>query len=261
MDLKTSRSVPGKGNLMNIWMALFWGGFAAAALYIGQLLAGPMARANRLTGLVMGFGAGTLLSAVAYELVPESTIDNGLGIGVGCLLGAITYYVGNRVVDAGGGRDRKRIAGGQPDPGERGTGMAMFLGALLDGIPESFILGMSLALGGTISIAFLVAVFVSNIPEGIAGTVSLKAAGYTDRHVFGMWTALILGAAAASGAGFALGDDAPNTGLYVGAFAAGGLLVMLADSMMPEAFKHGGRTVGLLTVVGYLVAATLSVAQ
>lgn len=220
-----------------------------------------MARAHRLTGLVMGFGSGTLLSAVAYELVPESTIDNGWGIGVGCLLGALTYYTGDRLLDTAGGRDRKRIGGGKGRDDEEGTGMAMVLGALLDGIPESFILGTSLALGGTISIAFLVAVFVSNIPEGIAGTVSLQAAGYTGLHVFGMWTALTVGAAVASGAGFVLGDDFPDTGLYVGAFAAGGLLVMLADSMVPEAFKHGGRTVGLLTVVGYVVAAALSVAQ
>jgi ZIP family zinc transporter len=235
--------------------ALLWGGLSSASLYIGQALAGPMERKERATGLVMGFGAGTLLSAVAYELVPISSIEPGVAVGFG--LGALTYYVGDRLVDHGGGEDRQQIGGGDDD----GSGIAMFLGALLDGIPEAFILGITLALGGSISVAFLAAVFVSNIPQGLAGTSSMKAAGYTDRHVFWMWTALTVAAAATAALGFVLADAVPDNGLYAEAFAGGAVLMMLADSMMPEAFEHGGKEVGLLTVLGYLVAAVLTVAQ
>jgi zinc transporter, ZIP family len=242
---------------MSLWYALIWGGVTSGSLYIGEALAGPMKNAHRLTGVIMGFGAGTLLSAVAYELIPETTISQGPGIGVGFLAGALAYFVADLIIDSNGGADRQQIRTDH----EEGSGAAMFLGALLDGLPEALILGISLALGDAVSLAFVSAVFVSNIPQGIAGTHSLKAAGYSDRHVFAMWTGLTALATAFAGAGFLLGDAHPGTSLYASAFAAGAVLVMLADSMMPEAFRHGGRQVGLFTVVGYLAAAALATGQ
>jgi ZIP family zinc transporter len=137
----------------------------------------------------------------------------------------------------------------------------MFLGALLDGVPEAFILGISLALGGTISIAFVTAIFVSNIPQGIAGTTSLQQAGVPARRIFGMWTALTVTCGLVAAVGFGFADRVPDHGLFAQAFAAGAVLTMLADSMMPEAFEHGGNVVGLVTVLGYLVAAGLTVLQ
>jgi ZIP family zinc transporter len=241
---------------VGVWTALFWGAFSSASLYIGEALAKPMERRNRATGLIMGFGAGTLISAVAYELIPASNLQNGFGMFASVLLGAAAYYVGDRLVDKGGGADRQDIdaAGGE------GSGAAMFIGALLDGVPEAFILGITLKAGGGISVAFVTAVFVSNIPQGIAGTTSLKAAGYTDRHVFQMWTALLIATAITAAIGFIVADKVPDAGLYAEGFAAGAVLTMLADSMMPEAFEHGGKTVGLVTVVGYLIAAALTFA-
>ena len=240
-----------------MWTALFWGVFSSAALYLGEALARPMADKPRATGLVTGFGAGTLLSAVAYQLVPEASFEDGLGVGVGFFAGALAYYVGDRLVDQAGGAARSDIDGTPPS----GSGAAMFLGALLDGVPEAFILGVGLALGDAISIAFVTAVFVSNIPQGIAGTAALKQAGYSDRHVFRMWTALTVACGVTAALGFAVSDAIPHQGLYAEAFAGGAVLTMLADSMMPEAFEHGGKAVGLVTVFGYLVAAVLAVAQ
>jgi ZIP family zinc transporter len=240
-----------------MWTALFWGLFSSAALYIGEALARPMAGRPRATGLVMGFGAGTLLSAVAYELVPEASFRHGVGVGGGFLAGALAYYVGDRLVDQAGGAQRQDLDGKPP----AGSGAAMFLGALLDGVPEAFILGIGLALGNAISLAFVTAVFVSNIPQGIAGTAALREAGYTDRRIFRMWTALTVACGVTAAAGFLLGDAVAHQGLYAEAFAGGAVLTMLADSMMPEAFEHGGRTVGLVTVLGYLVAAVLAVAD
>ncbi len=176
---------------MSVWAALAWGAFTSASLYIGQGLAGPMRGHERTTGLVMAFGAGTMLSAVAYELVPESSLSHGVGIGIGLTLGSLAYFIGDRLVDRDGGEDRQQIAGDV----EQGSGAAMFVGALLDGVPEAFNLGTTIALGGSVSIAFVTAFFVSNVPQGVAGTTSLLAAGYSQRRVFRMWTALTVACA------------------------------------------------------------------
>ncbi len=236
--------------------AVLWGGLAAASLLIGFYLAtrGP---SKRTTGLIMGIGAGALIAAIAYELMPESLLavwSMALAFG----LGALTFFVGDRVVDHRGGEDRKDIAGSA----ETGSGAAIFVGTLLDNVPESIILGMGLALGGVINLAFLVAIFISNLPEGAAGSLNLEAAGYPREKVFGMWSLLVVVSAACAGLGYLMVGWLPEAdGRIAQAFAAGAMLTMLADAMMPEAFEHGGKMVGLLTALGFLMAATLSVAS
>lgn len=241
--------------MQSVWYALFWGAFSSAALFLGQALARPLGGHNKTIGLLMGFGAGTLLSAVAYELVPTTSLGKGPGIAIGFVLGALTYYVGDRIIDSVGGKHRVDIDGATANS----SGSAMFLGALLDGLPEAFILGIGIAVGGGVSVAFVAAVFVSNVPQGAAASISLRDAGSTDRRVAAMWGALTAASALVAAAGFLLADAVPNQGLYAQAFAGGAVLVMLADSMMPEAFEHGGKSVGLLTVFGYLAAASLAV--
>jgi len=173
------------------------------------------------------------------------------------LAGALVYFTADYVIDNRGGAHRQAIAGHE----EGGSGAAMFLGALLDGVPESVIVGITLALGGSISVAFVAAVFISNIPEGIAGTISLKMTGLSTGRVLAMWSALVVVSALAAGLGFVLADELPHHGDDLEAFAGGAMLAMLANSMMPEAFKHGGRTTGLLTVLGYLTAAVLAISD
>jgi ZIP family zinc transporter len=242
---------------MSAWSALLWGALASSSLFIGQVLAGPLAGSRRAVGLLMGFGAGTLVSAVGYQLVPEASFEHGPGVGISFALGALTYYVADRIVDRQGGEDRQALDV-QPDAG---SPWAMFLGALLDGLPESFVLGITLALGGSIDAAFLAAVFVSNIPQGVAGTASLRAAGAPSRRITWSWAILTAASAVIAALGFLLADSVPHEGLWAEAFAGSAVLTMLADSMMPEAFQHGGRAVGLVTVFGYLVVAALAVAQ
>jgi ZIP family zinc transporter len=243
---------------MSTWHAVLWGALGASSLLVGQALAGPLSGSPRATGLLMGFGAGTLISAVGFELVPEASFEDvGLGVGLALAAGSLTYYVADRTIDRMGGADRQAIGASSAE----GSPWAMFLGALLDGVPESFVLGSTLAVGGAIDAAFLAAVFVSNVPEGVAGTASLRATGATDRRIFFNWSTLVVVSAVVAGLGFALADVTPHQGIYVEAFAGGAVLTVLADSMMPEAFRHGGRAVGLLTVLGYIVAGALSVAQ
>jgi len=238
--------------------ALVWGLISSAALFLGQALAKPLGRSERAIGLMMGFGGGTLLAAVAYELIPEENIENGWRLVLWALVGALVYYVGDRVIDSRGGEHRVAIQQGK---GTGGSGMAMFLGALLDGIPEAFILGLGLALGGQISVAFVAAIFVSNVPQGLAGTTSLQEAGTPSRRIAVMWGLLTLACGVAAALGYVMADGLDNLGVYASAFAGGAVLMMLADSMIPESYRHGGRTVGLLTVVGFLVAGILTVLQ
>jgi ZIP family zinc transporter len=239
--------------------AAFWGGLAAISLVIGAVLALRFKLSNRVIGSVMGFGAGALISSIAYELIPESLIgDEGPRVFTAFAVGALTFFVCDWVIDNRGGRHRKKIAGARG----AGSGTAIFLGTLLDGIPESLTLGLGMALGGSISIAFLAAVFVSNIPEGIAGTTNLLAEGDSSRKVLRMWIGLVIASAAASALGYAVVQAVPGTdGRLVQGFAAGAMLTMLADAMMPEAFEHGGKLVGLLTTLGFLLAAILSILE
>ena len=224
--------------------ALLWGLLAAGSLLVGQLLATPLGRSARTVGLMMAFGAGTLISAVGYELIPEENLQLGWEIGAAFLLGALAYYGGARLVDRGGS-----------------SGTALFLGALLDGIPESFILGLGLALGGSISVAFLAAVLLSNVPEGLAGTVDMRTSGVPERRVTLMWTSLTVVCGLVSMAGYAVADAGSRTGEIASAFAGGAVLTMLADSMVPESYERAGRVAGLLTVLGFLVAGVLSSLQ
>ncbi len=236
-----------------MFSAFIWGGFAAGSLLIGYLLASRKL-SNRNIGIIMGIGSGALISAIAYELVPESVMGNK-GVILACGLGAVTFFVGDWLVDRRGGADRMDITASHKE----GSGAAIFVGTLLDNVPESIILGMSLASGGVINLAFLVAVFVSNLPEGVAGTLNLVASGVPRPRVFRMWLVLVLISAGCAAVGYfmILNLDKVN-GLMAQAFAAGAMLTMLADAMMPEAFEHGGKLVGLFTVLGFLGGAILS---
>jgi zinc transporter, ZIP family len=244
----------------NALSAAGWGALGAAALLIGAALALTLPLRPRETGLIMGFGAGALIAAVAYELVPEAEI--GLPalqttlVVLALVAGALVFFAGDVFIDRRGGKGRKKLA----HPGADGGGRAIFLGTLLDGVPESVILGMSLATGGKVSLVFLAAVFISNLPEGVAGTVSLRREGVERRTVLIMWFALVVVSAACAALGWTIADRLPGLdGVYVQAFAAGAVLTMLADTMMPEAYEQGGKAAGLLTVLGFVTAAVLAV--
>lgn len=234
--------------------ALVWGGIGASSLLVGAVLALRTTLSNRSVGLVLAFGAGTLISSVAYELVPTET-QQPLGVGLAIGLGAIVFYIGDTLVERMGGERRKSL---DATPETAGSGLAIALGTVLDGIPESLVLGIGLAIGGSISVAFLAAVFISNLPEAIGASVSLRAAGRPVRWIYGMWAVIVVISALSAAAGFFLATEIGSSGELVQAFAAGALITMIADTMIPEAFKHGGNVTGLATVLGFGLAALLS---
>lgn len=234
-------------------LAVAIGALAAAALVLGAGLVWWRNPSSRAVGLVMGFGAGALISSIAYELIPDS-LDGGWGIAAAFALGALVFYGGDWWIDARGGANRK-----SPRAKTGGSGTTIFLGTLLDGLPESFILGLGIATGSAVGIAFLAAVFVSNVPEGIAGTLNLQAAGRPRRTILWMWLSVVVASAVSAALGYLVVQTFPAAdGRYAQAFAACALLTMLAEAMMPEAFEHGGKAVGLLTVMGFLAAAILA---
>lgn len=156
------------------------------------------------------------------------------------------FFAGDWLIDCQGGAERKAIKGEETS----GSGAAIYIGTLLDNVPESIILGIGLAAGGGVNVAFVTAVFVANLPEGVVGSLNLRLAGYSHRH---MWVLLAL-ISVAAGWGYFITSRIPALdGLYIQAFAAGAMLTMLADAMMPEAFEHGGKLVGLFTVMGFIV--------
>ena len=240
----------------NMLTAALTGALAPSSLLIGALLELWLRPSNHTIGLIMGFGAGALISAVAYELVEEA-LSAHARVGLGLALGALVYFGGDWLIDRRGGKNRKDIAAGDSS----GSGTAIFLGTLLDGIPESLVLGMGFAMGASVGLAFLAAVFISNLPEAMAATPGLEAGGRTRRSILMMWLWLVVGSAVAAAVGYVIVLAVPSAeGGFAQAFAAGGVLTMLADAMMPEAFEHGGKTTGLITVLGFAVATAFSFA-
>lgn len=237
--------------------ALVWGFLASSSLILGGVLALKLRPSRRLVGLVMAFGAGVLISAVAYELVGEAaeTASQGRAVAAGLFAGCGVFFAGGWLIDRLGGGQRKDPGGGQAG----GVALAIVLGIVLDGIPESIVIGLGLLLGEGVSVAVLAAVFLSNLPEAIAASTGLAAAGWKTSRIYGLWFLVAAVAGLSSLAGFVLFDAAsPNTIAFVLAFAAGAILTMLADTMMPEAFEQGGKLVGLCTTLGFALAFAIS---
>ena len=243
-----------------MWAALGWGLFAGSSLILGGYLALVLPISERLLGLVMGFGAGVLISAVAYELVAEAfetSAGNG-EIAFGLAAGALTFFVGDTLVDRMGGGDRKKIRA----TARGGSALAIVLGIVLDGIPESAVIGLGLLEGTGVSVAVIAAVFLSNLPEAIAATTGLVSDGWTRGRILLLWVAVTIICGLASLLGYTVFDSAGPAALaFVLAFAGGAILTMLADTMMPEAFEHGGKLVGLLTTFGFGLAFALTLLE
>ena len=241
--------------------AFAWGVIAASSLLIGGLIVMWKPVQQRTLGLIMAFGAGVLISAVAYELIADA-LEEGIGTGrvaLGLFAGALTFFLGDLLIDRMGGENRKRSQGTGVEAGEGGgSSRALTLGIVLDGIPESITLGLTLLGGAGVSVAMLAAIFLSNLPESMAATTGFQKDGRSRDWIIKLWLGIMAVSGIASLAGYGLFDDAsPETIAFVLAFAGGAVLTMLADTMMPEAFEYGGKLVGLFTTLGFAVSVAI----
>jgi ZIP family zinc transporter len=239
--------------------AALWGFVGGIALVVGAIAGLRMRASQRAIGIVMAFGAGVLISALAFELTDEAFRRGGTdAVAAGLAAGSLAFFIGDLLVDRRGGEHRKRSGGQQ----EGGAAAAIVVGAMLDGIPESVAIGVSLLEGGSVGVSVVAAVFLSNVPESLSAATGLRRAGHSARWIVGLWLAVAVISALAAALGYAfLGDASSNVIGFIQAFAAGAILTMLADTMMPEAFENSGSAVGLATCLGFALAFLLSTAS
>lgn len=235
--------------------AALWGGVAASSLLLGAVIAYLFRPRANVTAIVMAVGSGLLLGSVAYELVEEALETQSLAwVALLLLVGAGVFALGDWLIDRRGGSGRKDSSGKQKE----GSPLAIVLGSILDGIPESFVLGLTVLQGG-VSVGLLFAIGLSNLPEGMSSSSGLDAAGWRRRKVVWMWLAVIAVSALSASLGYLLLDpDSARTGALVQAFAAGALLAMVADTMLPEAYAQEGVLTGLYVAVGFAGAVGLN---
>lgn len=247
---------------MPLWaQAALWGLLSGGTLVVGAAIAWWVRVPRLVIAGVMAFGAGVLISALSFELVDEAERTGGLGATVGGLaLGAAAYVAANVVLARRGARHRKRSGDEQPREDEQaGSGAAIAVGALLDGVPESTVLGLSLTSGHGVGVAVLAAIAISNLPEGLSSAAGMKRSGRSAAYVFGVWGAIALASGLAALLGYTLLDGAsPEAVALITAVAAGAILAMVADTMVPEAFERTHVFTGALCAAGFIVAFAIS---
>jgi ZIP family zinc transporter len=239
----------------------FWGGVAGSALLIGALVGYYTKLPQRLIAGIMAFGSGVLISALSLELMDEAYRRGGfVATAIGFIGGASVYSLANWYLATKGAKHRKRSQDKQPSQNQApGSGLAIAVGSLLDGIPESIAIGLTMIAGGAVSTVTVIAIFLSNIPEGLSSSSGMKKAGRSQKYVFGLWAFICIASAISSVIGFTVFRHfSPQVISATTASAAGAILAMLSDTMMPEAYESAHNFTGLITVVGFLASFVLS---
>ena len=219
---------------------------------------------QRTIASIMAFGSGVLISALAFDLMDEALKRGGFGaVAIGFLGGSAVYTLANWFLSHHGARHRKRSGNQQPSESEQsGSGLAIAVGALLDGIPESIAIGVSMIAGGAVSMVTLAAVFLSNVPEGLSSSAGMKKAGRSAKYVMAVWAAIAIISGFASLMGYTMFRNfSPGVIAATVAIAAGAILSMLVDTMIPEAFQDTHDFAGIITVIGFLIAFILTKLQ
>ncbi|AUX38978.1 zinc/iron permease [Sorangium cellulosum] len=241
--------------------AACWGLLAGSGLLIGAVVAVAFGGRlpHRMIAAVMGFGGGVLIAVLSVDLMDSAFEDGGpIAATFGFLFGAAAFSAINWRLAQHGARHRNRCGDCVEQPSEaehKGSGLAIAVGAVLDGVPESLVIGLSLLGGGKIGLGLVAGFFLANVPQGLSSASGMKKAGRSSRYIFSLWAGILLSSGMAAAAGYlVLGTAAPALPATILAFAAGGVLAMLAESMIPEAFADAQPFIGLITVVGFLVA-------
>ncbi len=238
--------------------SFLWGLLAGSSLLIGAAWGWFARPSARLTAGVMAFGSGVLVSAIAFELMDEALRIGGMkAAATGFALGAMAFTAGAVVLARRGAHGRKRSS--EEAAPAATAALAIALGSVFDGIPESMVIGLSLLEGGSVSLPIVGAIFLSNVPEGMSSAAGMRSAGLSRTYVFGLWTGIAVLCGLGSLAGFVLFDGAAPEYIAVAqGVAAGAMLAMIADTMIPEAFNEAHDAAGLITAAGFLTAFVMS---
>lgn len=240
-------------------LAALFGALASSTLLIGGVVAYAMQPSPRFVAIIMALGSGLLIGSVAFDLVADAQVTLPIaGVAISMVAGAAVFVAGSRIID----KRANRSAKGRKGPDGADSSLPIVLGSVLDGIPESFVLGLSVLQGG-ISAPLLVGIGLSNLPEGLAGSAGLRGRGWPRGRMIGMWAIVIVTSAVSAALGHEVlaNDDGTWSGIAQ-TFAAGALLAMIADTMVPDSYAVEREWTGLLVVTGFalslLIAAVLA---
>lgn len=242
-----------------MWTAAMWGGISGSAVLIGALIALYLHIPKKLIGWIMAFGTGVLIGAATYELVGDSADESGLAPTIiGFVAGALVFTLFDMYISRKGGAGRKRSGRKGTNNRSGGNGLAMFAGTVIDAIPESIMIGTSLISGNGVSLLLVIAIFISNIPEGISSTAGLKSDGYTKSRIILLWSSVFLISTLSSVGGYVFMENASEDVMaIIASFAGGGIIAMVCSSMMPEAYEEGGPVTGFVAALGLLCSLIL----
>jgi ZIP family zinc transporter len=236
--------------------AFLWGAVGASALLVGAIIAYVASPGRTFIAVVMALGAGLLIGSVSFELIDEALQLAEVGrVGAYTLAGAAVFTLGNWYLDRRGGGDRKDSEGSQRE----GSPLAIVFGSILDGIPESFVLGLTV-LQGQVSLGLLTGVLLSNLPEGMSSSAGMRIAGWRRSHVYGLWLVVIVVSGVSATLGYQVLRDPSqaNAAAVAQGFAAGALLAMVADTLLPESYEVERVFTGSWVAVGFAISLILS---
>jgi len=239
-----------------MWQAAMWGGISGSAVLLGALAAVFLPIGKKIIGYIMAFGTGVLIGASTYELLGDSVHNGGLkATSLGFLAGAVVFTFLDYLISRQGANKRKRST---KQMAASSSGIAIFIGTVMDAIPESIMIGASLIENATVSWLLVIAIFISNIPEGLSSTTGLVKSGFSKKKIFLLWAAVLFISAFSSWTGFVFLDHASETLMAaIAAFAGGGIIAMVGSTMMPEAYEEGGSITGLIAALGLLASLIL----
>jgi ZIP family zinc transporter len=240
---------------------LLWGFIASIPLLIGSIIASIVNLPKQVVAIIMAFGSGVLVAALAFSLIEEafSLSESIISVIVGFVLGGLSYTTANYILNRksrGSTRHRKKSHGENAGGGKDASGLALLVGSVMDNIPENMALGISLVTGGAVNIVLIAAIFLSNFPEGLSSAQGMKSNGRSKKYIVSLWSIAVVIGTISSIIGFTfLSNTAPSTISIAISFAAGAILVMLAESMIPEAHAEGGSSrIGIATMAGFAIA-------